>query len=188
MPGYLGSYKAIAQAFGPLKISSTRTVAQGGAIVLQQRLTGVRRGYLGGAPPSNQRETFAIEQRFDIQNGAITAAAITTDLFERRPAPGFGKAAARHAGPLVQEVATFHPGAFPEGLVIGSDGTAYVSMLFTNEIWAVRPGGKPEVAARLPFDAAPPPVAQGLFCLAAASDGSLYASVAGGPASAGSGA
>lgn len=165
--GYIQSYETLRQSSPDIKIlNQAQSQLKPGVIEVKLQML-------------SNGEQIDLNQQFTLRDGKIAAARIETTLADE--APLLTRAPDKTAyAPVVQSV-SFPPGSFPEGLAVADDGTGYVSMLFSQHIWKVTQDGQAAIWATLPIRAGPPPLAQGLFCLAPGPAGSLYASVAGRP-------
>ena len=182
---FVQSYATFASAVSELNVAINEVRETGDQVVIDQRLSGVHSGWLGGSAPDGEPLDLLLRQVFVFSgdlvvsvHSSITPQGILPDPVLSRPAN------ARRKVPVAR-LAQFPPGSFPEGLVVDEAGNAFVSMLFSNEIWKIEPTGKTEIWKKLPFKAGAPPVAEGLFCLARSDNGELLASVAGSPPIAG---
>ncbi|MBI5420052.1 MAG: ester cyclase [Deltaproteobacteria bacterium] len=181
------SIRELRDAFANLQWKAEVVVADKDRIAVLQRVTGVHQGPFLGIAPTRAPTALSFVDIFRMKEDRVTerwAMADRLDLIRFLTNPGPAKATLLAAP--AREVAAFAAGQFLESVLVEEKGSLLVTHLFTNRISRITPAGEASVFAELDLgqpveplnlDFSKPVARAGVVCIAAAKDGSIYATV-----------
>ena len=181
------SIRALRDAFENLQWKAEVVVAENNRIAIVQRVTGVHQGPFLGIATTHAPTTLSFVDVFRMKEGKVTERWVMADRLDLiRFLSNPGPAPAPLALAPARVVTTFPPGLFLESVLVEKTGSLLVTHLFTNRISRISPTGEVSVFAELDLgqpveplnlDFSKPAVRSGVVCIAAAKDGSIYATV-----------
>jgi sugar lactone lactonase YvrE/predicted ester cyclase len=181
------SIRELRDAFGNLQWKAEVVVSDKDRIALLQSVSGVHQGPFLGIATTHAPTTLSFVDVFRMKEGKVTERWVIADRLDLiRSLTNPGPARAPLLATPAREVAAFPVGQFLESVLVEEKGSLLVTHLFTNRISRIAPTGEVSVFAELDLgqpveplnlDFSKPVARAGVVCIAAAKDGSFYATV-----------